>query len=170
MRRRLYWVLPDVESARKAADDLLLARVEDRHMHFLARRGTDLGDLHEASVLQKSDIRHAAILGTLLGAFIGAVAGWVLTAFPIERLEFGPGGFVLLTLFGAAFGLVSSTMVGSSVPNSHLRQFERDIEEGRILMMVDVPLQQVDRIQVYLVEKHPEAAWRGVDPAVPAFP
>jgi hypothetical protein len=61
MRRRLYWVLPDVESAKRAADDLLLARVEDRHMHFLARPGMDLGRLHEASVLQKTDVRHAAI-------------------------------------------------------------------------------------------------------------
>jgi hypothetical protein len=40
MRRRLYFVLPDVDSARRTADDLLLARVEDRHMRFLARRGT----------------------------------------------------------------------------------------------------------------------------------
>jgi hypothetical protein len=46
MRRRLYFVLPDLESARRTADDLLLARVEDRHMHFLARRGTDLSGLH----------------------------------------------------------------------------------------------------------------------------
>ena len=46
MLRRLYWLLPDVESARRTADDLLLARVEHGHMHFLARRGTDLGALH----------------------------------------------------------------------------------------------------------------------------
>jgi hypothetical protein len=139
-------------------------------MHFLARRGTDLGKLNEASILQKSDVRNAAILGGLLGALIGALAGWVLTVFPIERLEFGAGGVVLMTLFGAAFGFVASTMVGTSVPNSSLRQFAKDIEEGRILLMVDVPLHQVDEIQTYFVQRHPEAAWRGVDPAVPAFP
>src|SRR5213079_2392246 len=60
MRRRLYFLLPDVESARHTADDLLLARVEDRHMHFLARRGTDLGELHEASYLFKTDLLHDA--------------------------------------------------------------------------------------------------------------
>jgi hypothetical protein len=41
----MYVTLPDVASARALANDLLLARVEDRHMHFLARRGTDLGEL-----------------------------------------------------------------------------------------------------------------------------
>ena len=170
MRRRLYWVLPDLDSAKRAADDLLLARVENRHMHFMARRGTELGELNEASVLQKSDVRHAAIVGVWPGALIGALAGWALTVFPIERLHFGGGGFVLMTLFGAVFGFFASTMVGSSVPNSSLRQFAKDIEDGRILLMVDVPLHQVDEIQAYFVQKHPEAAWRGVDPAVPAFP
>jgi hypothetical protein len=48
MRRRLYFVLPDVESAKRTANDLLLARVDDRHMRFLARRGTSLEPLHEA--------------------------------------------------------------------------------------------------------------------------
>ena len=60
MRRRLYFLLPSVDSARRVANDLLLARVEDRYMRFLARRGTDLGDLHEASYAQKSDIVHGA--------------------------------------------------------------------------------------------------------------
>ena len=55
MTHRLYFVLPDVASARQLADDLLLARVEDRRMHFLAKRGTELGALHEASHFQKTD-------------------------------------------------------------------------------------------------------------------
>jgi hypothetical protein len=49
MRRRLYFLLPDVVSARQTVADLLLARIEDRHMRVLAKRGTDLGELHEAS-------------------------------------------------------------------------------------------------------------------------
>jgi hypothetical protein len=37
MRRRIYWLLPDLESARATMDDLLLARIEKRHIHFVAR-------------------------------------------------------------------------------------------------------------------------------------
>jgi hypothetical protein len=33
MRRRLYFVLPDLESAQRTADDLLLARVDDRNTY-----------------------------------------------------------------------------------------------------------------------------------------
>ena len=170
MRRRLYWLLPDVESARRIADDLLLARVEDRHMHFLARPGIDLGPLHEASVLQKTDVRHAAISGSLIGALLGALAGWLFAQFPLEGLRIGVGGILLFTAFGAGFGFFASTLVGTSLPNSYLRQFEREVADGRILVMVDVPLHRVEEVQDALQKKHPEATWRGIDPAVPAFP
>src|SRR6267378_5430728 len=82
MRRRLYFLLPDVESARHTADDLLLARLEDRHMHFLARRGTDLGELHEASYLFKTDLLHGAGIGLMLGGIGGLILGAVIVAYP----------------------------------------------------------------------------------------
>ena len=72
MRRRLCLVLPDLASARRTADDLLRARVEDRHMHFLGRRDVSLGELHAASVLQKTDVRHAFFLGAGIGVVGGA--------------------------------------------------------------------------------------------------
>lgn len=170
MRRRLYWLAPNLESAKRMNDDLLLDKVEDRHMHFLARRGMDLGSLHEASVLQKSDVRHAAIIGVLLGGLLGALAGWLLAQYPIEGMTIGVGGVLLMAAFGAGFGFFASTLVGSSVPNSSLRQFSDDIERGMILVMVDVPLHRVEEVQQHVNEKHPEALWRGIDPAVPAFP
>jgi len=170
MRRRLYWLLPDVESARRTVDDLLLARIEDRHMHVLARRGTDLGSLHEASVLQKTDVRHAAGRGLFLGALIGALAAWLLAQFPLEGLELRQGGILLVILFGALFGVFASTLVGSAVPNSKLKRFADEIEQGKILVMVDVPLSRVEEIQERVQRGHPEAAWRGIEATVPAFP
>jgi hypothetical protein len=170
MRRRLYWLLPDVESAKRTADDLLLARIEDRHMHFLARRGTDLRSLHEASVLQKTDVRQAAGRGMFLGALIGALAAWLLTQFPLPGLEFRQGAVLIVIVFGVVFGVFASTLVGTSVPNSKLKRFADDIEHGKILLMVDVPLSRVEEIQERVQQSHPEAAWHGVEATVPAFP
>ena len=170
MRRRLYWLLPDVDSARRTADDLLLARIEDRHMHFLARRGTDLRSLHEASVLQKTDVRHAAGRGLFLGALIGALAAWLMTEFPIAGLEFRQGGVLIVILFGAVFGVFASTLVGTAVPNSKLKRFSDEIEKGKILLMVDVPLSRIEEVQERVRRGHPEAAWHGIEATVPAFP
>jgi len=63
-----------------------------------------------------------------------------------------------------------SSMVGSAVPNSRLKQFHQAIEEGKILVMVDVPESRVEEVRERLRAIHPEAEDRGLDPHVPAFP
>jgi hypothetical protein len=52
-------------------------------------------------------------------------------------------------------------MVGAAVPNSRLRQFDGDMEAGRVLMMVDVPLRRVEEITELVLSRHPEAVPRG---------
>ena len=63
-----------------------------------------------------------------------------------------------------------SSMIGSSVPNSRLRPYQRALDEGRILLMIDVPHHRVDEVRDRLNAIHPEADCRGLDPHVPAFP
>ena len=95
MRRRQYYVMPDHASARKIMDDLLLARIEERHIHCLARPGTSMEGLHEANVLQKSDLVHGAQVGLLLGALLGCIVGgavvWVIS-FRVMFLNVGLPG------------------------------------------------------------------------------
>ena len=42
MRRRLYFTVPDTASAQQMVNDLLLARIDEGHMHVLARDGIPL--------------------------------------------------------------------------------------------------------------------------------
>jgi hypothetical protein len=171
MRRRLYVVLPDLASARRTADDLLLARVEDRHMHFLARRDTDLGELRAASFLQKSDVRHATFIGAGIGVLIGAAVGVALKVGWLggdHGLDVGT--VIVCTVVGLALGAWIATLVGVSTPSVKLKAFETDIDAGRILLMVDVPHARVGEIQALLQRRHPEAADHGIDLTMPAFP
>ena len=170
MRRRLYFIMPDLASARKMMDDLLLARIEERHIHFLARRGTSMEGLHEANHLQKSDLVHGAQVGLALGALLGFIAGAivVMTIAVDNRWQIvvvlGSG------IVGALFGAWVASMVGSAVPNSRLKQFQSAIDEGRILVMADVPQHRIGEVREALHDRHPEAEDRGIDPHIPAFP
>jgi hypothetical protein len=78
MRRRLYFLLPDVSSTQRVVDDLLLARIEARRVQVLGRRDTDLGDLPQANVLQKTDVIHGAPTDVILGGALGALGGALL--------------------------------------------------------------------------------------------
>lgn len=170
MRRRLYFLLPDVDSARRTADDLLLARVEDRHMHFLARRGTDLGELHEAGYALKTDLLHGAGVGLGLGALGGLLLGAVMLFYPIEGTQPHPATLLVAVLLGGGLGAWVASMVGASVPNSRLKRFERDIEAGKVLMMVDVRLRAVEQIRQIVLARHPEAIPAGQVRPYPVFP
>jgi hypothetical protein len=161
MRRRLYFVLPDVDSAQRTADDLLLARVEDRHMRFLAKRGTELEPLHEAGYLDKTDMVHGAAVGLGLGAIIGALAGALVVAYPPEGTHPQLVAVLIGLLIGAPLGGWMASMAGAAVPNSRLKQFQADIEAGRVLMMVDVPFRRTAEITELVFSRHPEAVPRG---------
>jgi hypothetical protein len=170
MNRRLYFLVPDIASARQTADDLLLARVDDRHMHFLARRGTPLAPLHEASHLQKTDAIHGVKLGMVLGGVGGLILGLIMVATPGETLQFEQGAVLVAALGGALFGAWASLLAALAVPNSRLKRFQPDLEAGRILLMVDVPPGRVEEIQALVRRRHPEAMDHGLEPTVPAFP
>lgn len=170
MRLRMYVTLPDVASARQLADDLLLARIEDRHMHFLARRGTDLTGLHEANYLHKSDAVHGAFVGLVLGGAMGAVVGAVLVNYPPQGISVEMIAVLVAAVVGAGLGMWVATMVGLQVPNSRLRGFDPDLEVGRILLILDVPSSRYEEVRAIIARKHPEAVDRGNEPTVPAFP
>jgi hypothetical protein len=171
MRRRIYWLLPDLASAGRTMNDLLLARIAEQHIHFVAREDIDLTGLHAANVLQTSDVVRAAQAGVLIGVTSGAVLG-VLTALFVPVFGDAPqwGMVPVLAIAGGLFGAWSSTMIGVSTPSKRLRRFEAAIEQGQILLMVDVPRSRVEEIEALLVAAHPESHFEGVDPNIPAFP
>jgi hypothetical protein len=151
-------------------DEMLLARVECRHIHFLSKRETLPPDLPEASVLQKTDIVHGAHVGIAIGAIVGAAAGGLVVMYPPAGVTLALVTILMAAIGGALFGAWASSMVASSVPNSRLRSFQRDIDAGRVLMMVDVPMRRVSEICALVQKRHPEAVSRGFEPTIPAFP
>jgi hypothetical protein len=171
MRRRVYWLLPDLASARKTMDDLLLACIGEQHMHFVAREDADMSGLHAANVLQTSDVIRAAQMGLVVGGAVGAMLGVVAAIyFPIVGDKPQWGIAAVLAMLGGVFGAWSSSMIGVSTPSSRLKRFEAAIEQGKILLMVDVPRSRVEEIEARLQALHPEAHLEGVEANIPAFP
>lgn len=170
MRRRLYFMLPDVPSARSLLDELLLARIEERYIHFCAKDGTPLPDMPEASFLQKTDLVHGAESGMLIGGAIGLVGGALLVLFPPEGVRLQMIAVLVAGIVGALFGAWASGMVAAAIPNSRLKAFEASMERGQVLLMIDVPNRRVTETEQLVLKRHPEARFGGMEPHIPAFP
>lgn len=169
MRKRIYWLLPDLSSATRTMNDLLLARIGDQHIHFMAAEGADMNGLHAANVLQSSDLVQAAQSGLLIGAGLGSAAG-VAAAYTLGSMAAPAAVVIAMAALGAVLGTWSSSMIGSSTPSRRLRRFEQAIGQGQYLLMVDVPRSRVSEIETLLKRTHPEAHFEGMEPNVPAFP
>jgi hypothetical protein len=170
MRRRIYWLLPDLPSARRMMDDLLLARIDEGHIHFVGPEGADMSGLHPANILQTSDLIPAAQHGLVIGGAVGILAGFVAAMYPIVGDAPQWGVVAVLALVGGGFGAWASSLIGISVPSSRLKRFDAAIKSGQVLLMVDVPRSRLEDIEELLKTVHPEARLEGIDPDIPAFP
>lgn len=104
----------------------------------------------------------------IIGGLTGLMGGVVATI----ALSLGAmfGGVVLMSvLLGALVGSWVASMIGSDVPNSRLKKFEKALKNGRILLMVDVPNERVEAVTL-LVENHRHVHKEGMEPSIPAFP
>jgi uncharacterized membrane protein len=170
MLRRIYFLVPNVTAAKAIVDELLLARVEERHIHVVAREGTPLEDLPEAKVAQSTDLVPALQRGVAAGGLAGLLAGALAVTFPPAGLALGGGALLGLTAFGAGFGAWMSSMVGVGLPNSRIEQYQKAIEAGHLLLMVDVHRDRVEEVESLITRHHPQAELEGVDPNIPIFP
>jgi len=169
MRERLIFVLPDVKHAQSSMRHLLLARIDDGHIHALAKDSIDLKDLPGASIGQRSDYFHAMALGIVVGGTTG-VFGGVVAQYFVPGLDIGLSGIGMLALLGSIYGIWVSGLIGTDVPNSALKKFTKDIEQGKILLMVDVPKARAEEIRKLMHKHHPEASDGGIDSMYPVFP
>jgi len=168
--RRLYFLVPNVGSAKKIVDELLLARVEEKHIHVIAKEDTPMEDLPEAKLAQRSDVVPALERGIAIGGATGVLAGIIAVTFPPAGLALGGGAVLGIALAGVGVGTLMSTMIGVDVQNSRIKQFQDAIEKGELLMMVDVPKNRVDEVDDLVKKHHPEAEIKGTEPTIPAFP
>lgn len=170
--RRLYFLVPSIESASQIVDELLLARIEERHIHIVGKDHHAMHDAHlpEADLMQTSDFIPAIERGLAFGGATGLLAGIAAVTFPPAGLVLGGGAILGISVMGAGVGAWVSGMIGVSVPNTQLHDFEAAVEKGELLMIIDVPKPRVDEVTDLVKRHHPEAEVEGTEPTLPAFP
>jgi hypothetical protein len=156
--RRLYFLLPDKDTTRTVVSELEDAGIPHSHLHAVASITQDLEDLPEAGVWQKTEMAHGLELGVGLGGMAGLLGGVLAVAFPPAGLILGGGALIATTVAGAGVGGVVSALMASHDHNHSLDSFQRAIERGEILLLVDVPKNRVDEIKALILQHHPEAS------------
>ncbi|HBS27096.1 MAG TPA: DUF1269 domain-containing protein [Gammaproteobacteria bacterium] len=170
MRRRVYFVLPDAETAHQVERELLLARIDDGHMHFMAKDESGMTNLPLANLAQRTDIIPGMEHGLLYGGLTGVAMGSLMYFMPSLTATFGMGIILVLAIVGALVGVWVSGMIGIGIPSSRLKRFEKTLEQGHVLLMADLPKDRVEEISDMIRRHHHNAEQFGEEPTIPAFP
>ncbi|KHD11737.1 membrane protein [Candidatus Thiomargarita nelsonii] len=157
MRRRLYFMLPDVDHCKQLVAELQNAGMPERDIHVVARNDIPLENLPKASVLQKTELTYGLELGVGVGSIAGMLGGVLAVTFPPAGLVLGGGAVIATTLAGASFGSVVSLLIARDIPNHELQTFQTGIAQGQTLLILDIPTPQIDEITQLIKNTHPEA-------------
>lgn len=170
MKRRLYFMIEDIQDARKLMQELLLARVDDEYISFFAKSRDMLGDLPRTNVMQRTYMLHGGMTGFFICAALGFIAGVLVVAlpnpwFPEWYVPASPATIITITtVIGAVAGAIWTALVSSALPNEMMVKFQRDIEKGHVLMIVKVPQERTEEIRDHIVKRHPDAIYLGSRP------
>lgn len=166
---RLCFLSPDIDHARTAVADLKSSGIPEKHIYVLAKYGTEMTDLPDAGPVS-NDFLPAYKRGLELGGTAGVLAGLTALAFPPAGIIVGGGLVVLLGLYGAGLGGLLTGIAGASFENSKLKTYESEIDQGKILLMVDVPKDDVRKTQLLIRTQDPEISIDGIEPSEKLIP
>jgi len=167
--KTLCFLSPDIGHTRQVVEELKNLGITEKHIFVLAKYGVDIDDLPDAGP-DSDDFLPGYKRGLELGGTAGVLAGLTALAFPPAGIVVGGGLVLLLGLWAAGIGGIMAGIAGASYSNSRLEAFEVAIEAGQILVMADVPKNELDKVELAIKRLDPHIKAKGVKPQTMLIP
>ena len=162
---RLYFLIPDKDTTTKIVHELSEMGLSKDELHVMGKDWRPLEKeegVPRATLIQTSDVvnasRRGAIAGGILGIVLGLIIHFILDGTRMVWMVLGMG------VFGALFGVWTSTMVGVSVRDIKVAKFDKAIKRGEMLLMADVPAEHEEDFRRAIRHHHPDVVIDRVRP------
>lgn len=164
MWRRLYLTFPDADHARAVSQELEREGIKPGQMHAMDIHSGKLPGLPASSEAQRGDrvwfweqlywngnlALFALALAGLITALIAGATGWAVVSVAIMATTF---------LMGHYFA--------TRVPHAHLNEMHEPMQHGEVVLMVDLPAEQLWQVEHAVSRRHPEAGGHVVGWSIP---
>jgi len=136
MKRYIY-AFDSIEPAHAAVTRLRQTGVEEKCISLIANSDIQIEKIPDKYLDASTDFIPAVERGVAIGGATGLVAGIISMVVPPFGIALGGGALLAFAAGGALIGAWSSSLAGAGVPDNVRRQFEDEIKNGRILLVVD---------------------------------
>ena len=136
MKKRRVFSAPDIQVAEQALAAAISSGIHSDNAALVAKSDIEMQQVPDSQKeAAPTDFLPAALRGAGGGGAVGLLAGLVAVAIPTMGVTLA--GVGLITLIGATVGSWSAALAGSNVPSSVRRDYEQEIEAGRLLVMIE---------------------------------
>ena len=154
---RLFLLIPDVDLTNKVVNELKGLGIPERHMHVIGSTKQSLEQLPKASVWQTTELAHGLEWGTGIGGTAGLLGGLLTVAFPPGGIVLGGGALLIGAAAGAGVGAALMGLMKGHEHNHQIDDFREALDQGELLLMLDVPKDETEVISGAILNHHPEA-------------
>ncbi len=135
MKRRVFSA-PDLATAEQAIGAALRVGIRPGHAAVLAHSDIEMNAVPDAEKeASPTDFKPAALRGIIGGGLVGLIAG--LIGMWVPQVGFHPAGVIVTVVVGALVGGWAGALAGATVPSEPRRDFDREIEAGKVLVVID---------------------------------
>lgn len=135
MKRRAVFSAADMSIVRDAMHAARSAGIESDDISLIARSDIEEDAVPDDRKVGEGDFYPAAVKGAVGGGAAGLLGG--LLAVVVAPIGITFAGVVGMALAGASLGTWATALAGSTVPDPVRREFEDEIAQGRILVVID---------------------------------
>ena len=139
MKKRNVFSAPDMSGATGCIRAAKAAGVEDADIALMVR--SDMSEMVPGiRRIAENDFNPGAVRGFLGGGAVGLVLGIVTMLIPALGVTFA--GALAMVVGGGLLGGWSMALVGSGFDGPIRKKFEHEIEQGQVLVVIDMPDEQ----------------------------
>ncbi len=157
--KRLFFLVPDLDETANIVHELSGLGVNQKHIHICGGLPEDLEEAH----LNRAGVFYTSHLGSAIkkGPFVGLLfALFIFTLFSIvlpPNIHINAFGFIAMLLIGVVIGVWATGLIGIGVKDEVVEKYEKYVEEGHFIMMVDTPDGREQEVTQAVLSHHPAA-------------
>jgi len=168
--KRHYFISDDLDDLERIEQELERRGVNKPQIHVLSKDDTAVArhrHLHNIEAVFKQNV----VNGTLLGAMFGILAATLVLMFGYmsgltETYTWMPFYFLAIVMFG--FLTWSGGFYGIQTPHKDFRRFQKDLNKGKHIFIVDIDPSQEEIVQ-QIKTRHPHLNDAGTGNATPRW-
>ncbi len=155
--KTMYYLASSIGSADNIAHELERAGVKNWFIHIISNdeSGIKKRHLHSSNYLETLDLMRDGIIGGLAGLIIGLIAVSLLVFLNPLGMQLPVVTYMFIVVVLTLFGLWEGGLAGIASKNRKLAEFEKELSEGKYLILIYTTMKNQARVQYIMEHKYP---------------